>query len=65
MSVIALRKQSTDEEVTFLAKSLIKSWRKLLDGPSTDKDPEERKKNLQFHHRIALKLEKKVVPAAM
>lgn len=44
MSVNAIRKQSTDEEVTSLAKSLIKSWKKLLDGPSTDKDPEEKKK---------------------
>lgn len=26
----AIRKQSTDEEVTSLAKSLIKSWKKLL-----------------------------------
>ncbi|XP_041329584.1 transcription elongation factor A protein 1 isoform X4 [Pyrgilauda ruficollis] len=31
MSVNAIRKQSTDEEVTSLAKSLIKSWKKLLD----------------------------------
>ncbi|ELK25814.1 Transcription elongation factor A protein 2 [Myotis davidii] len=30
MSVNALRKQSSDEEVTALAKSLIKSWKKLL-----------------------------------
>ncbi|ELK26173.1 Transcription elongation factor A protein 1 [Myotis davidii] len=45
MSVNAIRKQSTDEEVTSLAKSLIKSWKKLLDGPSTDKDPEEKKKD--------------------
>nr|XP_051688493.1 acyl-protein thioesterase 1 isoform X4 [Oryctolagus cuniculus] len=30
MSVNAIRKQSTDEEVTSLAKSLIKSWKKLL-----------------------------------
>lgn len=30
MSVNAIRKQSTDEEVTALAKSLIKSWKKLL-----------------------------------
>lgn len=30
MSVNALRKQSTDEEVISLAKSLIKSWKKLL-----------------------------------
>ncbi|XP_038622635.1 transcription elongation factor A protein 1 isoform X2 [Tachyglossus aculeatus] len=44
MSVNAIRKQSTDEEVTSLAKSLIKSWKKLLDGPSTEKDPEEKKK---------------------
>ncbi|KAI5933881.1 Transcription elongation factor A protein 1 [Manis javanica] len=45
MSVNAIRKQSTDEEVTSLAKSLIKSWKKLLNGPSTDKDPEEKKKD--------------------
>uniref|UniRef100_A0A4X2JQ36 Transcription elongation factor n=1 Tax=Vombatus ursinus TaxID=29139 RepID=A0A4X2JQ36_VOMUR len=44
MSVNAIRKQSTDEEVTSLAKSLIKSWKKLLDGPSTDKDSDEKKK---------------------
>ncbi|NXG03472.1 TCEA1 protein, partial [Sakesphorus luctuosus] len=44
MSVNAIRKQSTDEEVTSLAKSLIKSWKKLLDGPSTDKESEEKKK---------------------
>ncbi|XP_062986790.1 transcription elongation factor A protein 1 isoform X3 [Elgaria multicarinata webbii] len=44
MSVNAIRKQSTDEEVTSLAKSLIKSWKKLLDGPSNDKDSEEKKK---------------------
>ena len=37
-SVNAIRKQSTDEEVTSSAKSLIKSWNKLLGGPSTDKD---------------------------
>lgn len=30
MSVNAIRKQSTGEEVTSLAKSLIKSWKKLL-----------------------------------
>jgi len=30
MSVNAIRKQSTDDEVTSLAKSLIKSWKKLL-----------------------------------
>lgn len=32
MSVNAIRKQSTDDEVTSLAKSLIKSWKKLLDS---------------------------------
>ncbi|XP_075383770.1 transcription elongation factor A protein 2 isoform X1 [Tenrec ecaudatus] len=31
MSVNALRKQSSDEEVIALSKSLIKSWKKLLD----------------------------------
>ncbi|KAL7984309.1 hypothetical protein Chor_002879 [Crotalus horridus] len=44
MSVNAIRKQSTDEEITSLAKSLIKSWKKLLDGPSNDKESEEKKK---------------------
>ncbi|XP_063779796.1 transcription elongation factor A protein 1 isoform X2 [Pseudophryne corroboree] len=44
MSVNAIRKQSANEDVTSLAKSLIKSWKKLLDGPSLDKDPEEKKK---------------------
>uniref|UniRef100_A0A2D4H0R1 Transcription elongation factor n=1 Tax=Micrurus corallinus TaxID=54390 RepID=A0A2D4H0R1_MICCO len=44
MSVNAIRKQSTDEEVTSLAKSLIKSWKKLLDGPSNDKESEDKKK---------------------
>ncbi|TMS16654.1 Transcription elongation factor A protein 2 [Larimichthys crocea] len=32
MSVNAVRKQSSDEEVQTLAKGLIKSWKKLLDG---------------------------------
>ncbi|XP_023248690.1 transcription elongation factor A protein 2 isoform X2 [Seriola lalandi dorsalis] len=32
MSVNAVRKQSSDEEVQTLAKALIKSWKKLLDG---------------------------------
>uniref|UniRef100_UPI00398E3F7A transcription elongation factor A protein 1-like isoform X1 n=2 Tax=Pristiophorus japonicus TaxID=55135 RepID=UPI00398E3F7A len=45
MSVNAVRKQSTDEEVTTLAKSLIKSWKKLLDGPAGDKDAEDKKKD--------------------
>ncbi|XP_060788008.1 transcription elongation factor A protein 1 [Neoarius graeffei] len=45
MSVNAIRKQSTDEEVTSLAKSLIKSWKKLLDEPpGGDKPSEEKKK---------------------
>ncbi|KAM4706209.1 transcription elongation factor A protein 1 isoform 1-T1 [Rhinophrynus dorsalis] len=44
MSVNAIRKQSGEEEVTSLAKSLIKSWKKLLDGPSGEKEPEEKKK---------------------
>ncbi|XP_053323659.1 transcription elongation factor A protein 1 isoform X2 [Spea bombifrons] len=44
MSVNAIRKQSGEEEVTSLAKALIKSWKKLLDGPSGDKEPEEKKK---------------------
>ena len=35
MSVNALRKQSTDEEVILLAKSLIKSWKKLLGEKSS------------------------------
>lgn len=30
MSVNAVRKQSSDEEVQTLAKSLIKTWKKLL-----------------------------------
>uniref|UniRef100_A0A3Q3M4G2 Transcription elongation factor n=1 Tax=Labrus bergylta TaxID=56723 RepID=A0A3Q3M4G2_9LABR len=37
MSVNAVRKQSSDEEVQNLAKTLIKSWKKLLDG-SEDKE---------------------------
>ncbi|XP_076840940.1 transcription elongation factor A protein 1 isoform X2 [Brachyhypopomus gauderio] len=46
MSVNAIRKQSTDEEVTSLAKSLIKSWKKLLDEPALgDKTSEEKKKD--------------------
>ncbi|XP_068093483.1 transcription elongation factor A protein 1 isoform X2 [Hyperolius riggenbachi] len=45
MSVNAIRKQSSDDDVTSLAKSLIKSWKKLLDGPSSDKDQEEKKKD--------------------
>ncbi|XP_053484147.1 transcription elongation factor A protein 1 isoform X1 [Ictalurus furcatus] len=44
MSVNAIRKQSTDEEVTSLAKSLIKSWKKLLDEPGGGDKPSEEKK---------------------
>lgn len=44
MSVNAIRKQSTDDEVTSLAKSLIKSWKKLLDEPAAEKNSEEKKK---------------------
>ncbi|KFW74776.1 Transcription elongation factor A protein 2, partial [Manacus vitellinus] len=46
MSVNALRKQSTDEEVISLAKSLIKSWKKLLDA--SEEKGEEKKKNLSL-----------------
>lgn len=35
MSVNALRKSSKDDEVITLAKHLIKSWKKLLSGPTT------------------------------
>ncbi|XP_030220655.1 transcription elongation factor A protein 1 isoform X1 [Gadus morhua] len=45
MSVNAIRKQSTDDEVTSLAKSLIKSWKKLLDEPGGgDKSSEDKRK---------------------
>ncbi|XP_077867010.1 transcription elongation factor A protein 1-like [Saccoglossus kowalevskii] len=37
MSVNSLRKQSSNEEVISLAKSLIKSWKKLLPAPSSSK----------------------------
>ncbi|KAF5919491.1 hypothetical protein HPG69_016574 [Diceros bicornis minor] len=43
MSVNALRKQSSDEEVVTLAKSLIKSWKKLLDA--SDAKARERRKS--------------------
>ncbi|KAM9855864.1 transcription elongation factor A protein 2 [Aulostomus maculatus] len=42
MSVNAVRKQSSEEEVQTLAKALIKSWKKLLDG--SDGKPEEKEK---------------------
>ncbi|XP_030589983.1 transcription elongation factor A protein 2 isoform X1 [Archocentrus centrarchus] len=37
MSVNAVRKQCSDEEVQTLAKTLIKSWKKLLDGSEEKK----------------------------
>uniref|UniRef100_A0AAY4DTS9 Transcription elongation factor n=1 Tax=Denticeps clupeoides TaxID=299321 RepID=A0AAY4DTS9_9TELE len=43
MSVNAVRKQSNDEEVQTLAKSLIKTWKKLLDG--SEGKSEERKRS--------------------
>lgn len=42
MSVNAVRKQSSEEEVQTLAKSLIKAWKKLLDG--AEGKSEEKKK---------------------
>ncbi|XP_006881283.1 PREDICTED: transcription elongation factor A protein 1-like [Elephantulus edwardii] len=44
MSVNAIQKQRTDEEVTSLANFLIKSWEKLRDGLSMVQDSEEKKK---------------------
>ncbi|XP_036389358.1 transcription elongation factor A protein 2 isoform X1 [Megalops cyprinoides] len=43
MSVNAVRKQSTEEDVQNLAKSLIKSWKKLLNG--SDSKMGEKKKD--------------------
>ncbi|KAK2851987.1 hypothetical protein Q5P01_008263 [Channa striata] len=43
MSVNAVRKQSSEEEVQTLAKALIKSWKKLLDG--SEGKSEEKKKD--------------------
>ncbi|XP_036388046.1 transcription elongation factor A protein 2-like [Megalops cyprinoides] len=43
MSVNAVRKQSTDEEVQTVAKTLIKSWKKLLDG--SESKQEEKKED--------------------
>lgn len=45
MSVNAIRKQSKEEDVISLAKSLIKSWKKLLDGPTAEKSTEDKKKD--------------------
>ncbi|KAM5246301.1 transcription elongation factor A protein 2 [Ctenodactylus gundi] len=42
MSVNALRKQSSDEEVIALAKSLIKSWKKLLGADVSDAKARDR-----------------------
>ncbi|KAM6929055.1 transcription elongation factor A protein 2 [Lycodopsis pacificus] len=44
MSVNAVRKHSSDEEVQTLAKVLIKSWKKLLDGSEGKSDEKEKKK---------------------
>ncbi|KAM8864209.1 transcription elongation factor A protein 2 isoform 3-T5 [Spinachia spinachia] len=44
MSVNAVRKHSSDEEVQTLAKALIKSWKKLLDGSVEKTDEKEKKK---------------------
>ncbi|EPY87807.1 hypothetical protein CB1_000220028 [Camelus ferus] len=44
MSVNALRKQSSDEEVVTLAKSLIKSWKKLLGADASDAKARERRR---------------------
>ncbi|XP_054465627.1 transcription elongation factor A protein 2 isoform X2 [Anoplopoma fimbria] len=44
MSVNAVRKHSSDEEVQTLAKVLIKSWKKLLDGSEGKSDEKEKEK---------------------
>ncbi|KAM9785928.1 transcription elongation factor A protein 2 [Neosynchiropus ocellatus] len=46
MSVNALRKQTSDEEIQTLAKFLIKSWKKLLDGSEGKSDEKESKKEV-------------------
>jgi len=43
MTVNALRKSSSDEEIITLAKSLIKTWKKLLDNGEKKKEPVETK----------------------
>ncbi|XP_068452791.1 transcription elongation factor A protein 2 isoform X2 [Clinocottus analis] len=45
MLVNAVRKHSSDEEVQTLAKVLIKSWKKLLDGAEAKSDEREKKKD--------------------
>ena len=44
MTVNALRKSSSDEEVITLAKSLIKTWKKLLDNGEKKKEEDRRDK---------------------
>ncbi|KAM7411183.1 hypothetical protein PAMA_021254 [Pampus argenteus] len=44
MSVNAVRKQSSDDEVQTLAKALIKSWKKLLDGSEGKSEEKEKEK---------------------
>ncbi|CAK6981157.1 transcription elongation factor A protein 2 isoform X1 [Scomber scombrus] len=44
MSVNAVRKQSSEDEVQTLAKALIKSWKKLLDGSEGKAEEKEKKK---------------------
>ncbi|XP_032377514.1 transcription elongation factor A protein 2 isoform X2 [Etheostoma spectabile] len=44
MSVNAVRKHSSEEEVQTLAKALIKSWKKLLDGAEGKSEEKEKKK---------------------
>jgi len=43
MTVNALRKSSSDEEIITLAKSLIKTWKKMLDNGEKKKEPVETK----------------------
>ncbi|XP_061758584.1 transcription elongation factor A protein 2 isoform X2 [Nerophis ophidion] len=43
MSVNAVRKQSSDQEVQNLAKALIKSWKKLIDGSEGKSEEKEKK----------------------
>ncbi|XP_077370186.1 transcription elongation factor A protein 1-like isoform X2 [Festucalex cinctus] len=43
MSVNAVRKQSSDEEVQNLAKVLIKSWKKLIDGSKCKSEKKDKK----------------------
>merc|ERR1719209_64006 len=44
MTVNALRKSSNDDEVITLAKSLIKTWKKLLDNGERKKEEDKRDK---------------------